>query len=72
MQEAEAWAKLLLEIPPLYIKSVKHGLYTQIERKTVSDEREYIEYVLPQELSQDRGEAISAFKEKRAPRFTGR
>jgi enoyl-CoA hydratase/carnithine racemase len=72
MQEAEAWAKLLLEIPPLYIKSVKHGLYTQIERKTVSDEREYIEYVLPQERSQDRVEAVDAFKQKRSPRFKGK
>jgi len=72
MEEAEKWARLLMEIPPLYIKSVKHGLYRQIDRKTNSDEREYIEYILPQEQSQDRLEAINAFQEKRSPRFTGK
>ena len=72
MDEAIRWAELLKQIPPLYIKSVKHGLYTQIERKTVSDEREYIDYILPQETSWDKQEAINAFKEKREPRFTGK
>ena len=72
MDEAVKWAKLLMKIPPLYIKSVKYGLYTQIERKLVSDEREYIDYILPQETSQDRLEAVAAFREKRAPKFTGK
>jgi len=71
LARAQEWAALLMEIPPLYIKSVKHGLYRQYERKAVSDEREYIDYVLPQEVSEDRQEAIAAFKEKRRPRFTG-
>ena len=54
------------------IKSVKHGLYRQIDRKVNSDEREYIEYILPQEISQDRLEAIKAFREKRSPKFMGK
>lgn len=71
MTRAEEFAEMLMEIPPLYIRSVKHGLYRQIERKTVSDEREYIDFVLPQERSEDRREALAAFREKRPPKFTG-
>ncbi|MFC1886011.1 enoyl-CoA hydratase/isomerase family protein [Thermodesulfobacteriota bacterium] len=72
MDEAVKWAELLMEIPPLFIKSVKHGYYTQTERKSTMDEREYIDYILPQEVSRDKQEAINAFMEKRAPRFTGK
>lgn len=72
MDEAVRWAELLKGIPPLYIKSVKYGLYTQIERKVVRDEREYIRFILPQEESQDKQEALRAFLEKREPHFTGK
>lgn len=71
MDEAVRWAKLLQQIPPLYIKSIKRGYYAGTERKLTIDEREYIEYTLPQEQSRDRQEAIRAFIEKREPRFTG-
>lgn len=71
MDEAIRWARLLLEIPPLYIKSVKRGYYAGTERKLTVDEREYIEYTRPQEVSDDRQEALRAFREKREPRFTG-
>jgi len=72
MDEAVRWAELLKGIPPLYIKSVKYGLYTGIERKTTRDEREYIDFILPQEVSQDKQEAMRAFLEKREPHFTGK
>jgi len=71
MEEAVLWAQQLQEIPPLYIKAVKRGYYAGTERKLTIDEREYIEYTLPQETSEDRQEAIRAFREKRTPRFTG-
>lgn len=70
-EEAVRWALQLQQIPPLYIKSVKRGYYAGTERRLTIDEREYIEYTLPQERSRDREEAIRAFEEKREPRFTG-
>lgn len=72
LAEAEKWAEMLKKVPPLYIRSVKYGYYTQTERAARKAEREYVEYVLPQELSEDRREAIQAFKEKREPRFRGK
>lgn len=72
MDEAVRWAEMLKGVPPLYIKSVKYGFYTGTERAARKTEREYVDFVLPQELSQDRKEAIRAFADKREPHFKGR
>jgi enoyl-CoA hydratase/carnithine racemase len=72
IKEAEKWAKMLKQVPPLFIRSVKYGYYTQTERSSRKVEREYVDYVLSQELSKDRQEAINAFVGKREPHFKGK
>jgi enoyl-CoA hydratase/carnithine racemase len=72
MDEAVRWAEMLKGVPPLYIKSVKYGYYTGTERSARKTEREYVDFVLPQEISQDKQEAIRAFIEKREPHFEGK
>jgi enoyl-CoA hydratase/carnithine racemase len=72
MDEAVRWAEMLKGVPPLFIKSVKYGFYTGTERASRKTEREYVDFVFPQETSQDKQEAIRAFIEKREPRFEGK
>jgi enoyl-CoA hydratase/carnithine racemase len=70
--EAIRWAKLLQEIPPLYIRAVKRGHYQAVRTRDRTNEIEYLDFVWPQEISEDRKEAHAAFREKRKPRFRGR
>jgi enoyl-CoA hydratase len=72
LDEAVRWAEQLKRVPPLYIKSVKHGHYRSAQSRIRAYELEYLEYVWPQLQSEDRREAFSAFAEKREPHFTGR
>jgi enoyl-CoA hydratase/carnithine racemase len=72
MNEAIRWAEKLKKIPPMYIKAMKYGHYKAMESKTARDEREYLNFVWPQEVSEDSREGRHAFKEKREPRFKGR
>jgi enoyl-CoA hydratase/carnithine racemase len=72
MDEAVRWAELLKKIPPLYIKSVKYGHYKTTDNKVRVDEREYILFTHPQEVSRDRQEGLQSFLQRREPKFTGR
>ena len=47
--EALRWAALLKEIPPLYIKAIKYGHYKSIDTTRAQQDRDYLDFVLPQE-----------------------
>lgn len=72
LAEAIAYAELLKNVPPLFIKAVKHGHYRSVQSSTAKAERDYMQYVLPQARSEDAREAALARSERRPPRFKGR
>lgn len=63
---------LLKRIPPLYVRAIKRGHYKAIRPEFLEREMEYLEYIYPQETSEDKDEAAAAFREKREPVFKGR
>jgi enoyl-CoA hydratase/carnithine racemase len=69
MSEAMRYAALLQRIPPLYIKAVKAGMYRSVERSTTKGERDFMEYIYPQQMSGAVEESLAAFAEKREPKF---
>jgi E-phenylitaconyl-CoA hydratase len=70
--EGLAYAELLKQVPPLYVKAVKHGHYRTVQSRTAQAERDYVQFVRPQERSDDRKEAAAARSERRKPQFKGR
>jgi len=69
MTEALRYAALLQRIPPLYIKAVKAGMYRSVEKSATKSERDFMEYIYPQQSSGAVEESLSAFAERREPNF---
>lgn len=72
MEEATRWAEMLLEVPPMYIKAIKAGHYRDMQLRYLQNEHDHVDYIWPQQVSEDRQEALSAFFEKRKPVFKNR
>ncbi|OWU84375.1 hypothetical protein ATO6_11705 [Oceanicola sp. 22II-s10i] len=72
MEEATRWAEMLLEIPPMYTKAIKVGHYRDMQLRYLQNEYDYVDYIHPQQISEDRQEALNAFFEKRTPHFKNR
>lgn len=72
MEEAMVWAERLREVPPLYIRSIKYGHYKSAELRYLENERDYVDFIWPQMVSEDKQEAIESFRDRRPPVFKGR
>lgn len=49
--EAMRWAQLLRQVPPLYVRAIKYGHYRTIDSPRARADRDYLDYVQPQERS---------------------
>lgn len=50
-QEALRWADLLKQVPPLYVRAIKAGHYRSIDTARAQHDRDYLDFVWPQENS---------------------
>ena len=72
MAEAVRWAEMLKRVPPMYIKAIKYGHYKAARMGFLQNEMDYVNYIWPQEISEDKRESIAARQEKREPKYRGR
>lgn len=72
LEEARNWAKLIASKAPLAVRGTKRVIRTSQETALLSGLRLEVEEFLSLFSSADREEGMSAFLEKRAPKFTGR
>ena len=72
MDTATRWAEMLKEVPPLYIKAIKAGHYRDAQLRYLQNEHDFVDFIHPQMVSEDRQEAIASFRDKRKPNFSGR
>lgn len=49
--EAMRWADLLMQVPPLYVRAIKAGHYRSIDTARAQQDRDYLDFVWPQENS---------------------
>lgn len=62
--EALRWAELLKQVPPLYVRAIKYGHYRSIDNPRAQQDRDYLNFVWPQERSAVAQNPISRFKAK--------
>jgi enoyl-CoA hydratase/carnithine racemase len=68
---AERWAEMLKTIPQLYIKAIKYGHYKAAHMEYLQREMDYVNYIWPQQTSEERKEAAASQREKRTPKYKG-
>jgi enoyl-CoA hydratase len=66
---AERWAEMLKSIPQLYIKAIKYGHYKAMHMDYLQREMDYVNFIWPQQISEERKEAAASMREKRAPDY---
>lgn len=64
--EALRWAELLKQVPPLYVRAIKYGHYRSIDNPRAQQDRDYLNFVWPQEKSAVAQNAINHFKGKKS------
>jgi len=61
MNEAIQWQRCSRKSADVY-QGVKYGHYKAVESKTVRDEREYLNFIWPQEVSEDSREGATPLR----------
>jgi enoyl-CoA hydratase/carnithine racemase len=72
LEVAERWAEMLKTIPQLYIRSIKYGHYRAAHMEYLQREMDYVNFIWPQQMSEERKEAAASQREKRPPKYKRR